>query len=181
MIESLHDRFDAADALRSRHEGVAWELREPDQLGIAACGNDRAYRGSGVRTAQARKIAAADELVAQADAGFRQALDKNDRAIAMMPSYAPAHLNRAMILKPTSGIRRAPSWNSSSTEPDAESPATDAHRKRAAASAICAAIQQLDTCPGDSPVSGAGAKDVYLLGISCNGCPRARRARSSWC
>ena len=43
--------------------------------------------------------------IREADAGSQQALEKIDRAIAMMPSYAHAHLIRAMILETYAGDR----------------------------------------------------------------------------
>ena len=44
-------------------------------------------------------------MIREADAGSQQALEKSDRAIAMMPSYAHAHLIRAMILETYAGDR----------------------------------------------------------------------------
>jgi tetratricopeptide (TPR) repeat protein len=100
MIESLHDRFDEADPLYARAM-KAWPGNYASLTNWGSLLWERS-RHIGAAASELRKqgkITEADELVAQADAGFRQALDKNERAIAMMPSYAPAHLNRAMILE----------------------------------------------------------------------------------
>jgi tetratricopeptide (TPR) repeat protein len=57
--------------------------------------------GTAARAAQLRaagRVAEADELAREAEAGFRLAVEKVDQAIAIRPSYAHAHLIRALLL-----------------------------------------------------------------------------------
>jgi tetratricopeptide (TPR) repeat protein len=100
MIHSLHDRFDDAIVLYERSLR-AWPGNFAALTNWGAALWERARR-TGARAAalhQQGRIADANELVREADAGSEKALDKIDRAIAMMPSYAHAHLIRAMILE----------------------------------------------------------------------------------
>jgi protein O-mannosyl-transferase len=100
MIHSLHDRFDEAIVLYER----ALEAWPGNFAALTNWGSalwERARR-TGARAAalhQQGRIAEANALVREADAGSEKALDKIDRAIAMMPPYAHAHLIRAMILE----------------------------------------------------------------------------------
>ncbi len=100
MIHSLHDRFDEAIVLYERAL-QAWPGNFAALTNWGSALWERARR-TGARAAalhQQGRIAEANALVLEADAGSGQALDKIDRAIAMMPSYAHAHLIRAMILE----------------------------------------------------------------------------------
>lgn len=100
MIDSEHDRFDQANALYARAM-QAWPGNFASLTNWASLLWDHA-RSVGTRSAQLRqagRIAEADALVAEADAGFKQAVEKIDRATRMMPSYAQAHLVRALILE----------------------------------------------------------------------------------
>jgi len=98
-ILSLHQRYDEALVLYER----AVKVQPSNFVSVANWGGllwDKARRDS-VQAATLRsqgKVAEADQLERQADAGFRQALEKVDRAIAMKPSYSHAHLLRALLL-----------------------------------------------------------------------------------
>jgi len=98
-ILSLHQRYDEALVLYER----AVKVQPSNFVSVANWGGllwDKARRDS-VQAATLRsqgKIAEADQLERQADAGFRQALEKVDRAIVMKPSYSHAHLLRALLL-----------------------------------------------------------------------------------
>jgi Tfp pilus assembly protein PilF len=100
MIESLHGRQDEAVVL---YEGAlkAWPGNYASLTNWGSALWDQSKRkgveASALHT-QGRTMEAA-ELLRQADTGSRQALEKLDRAIQMMPSYAQAHLVRAMILE----------------------------------------------------------------------------------
>ena len=97
MIDSVHERFAEANALYGRAM-QAWPGNFASLTNWASLLWDEARR-TGTRSAALRKdgkIAEADALVRQADAEFQQAVEKIDRATAMMPS-AQAHLVRAMI------------------------------------------------------------------------------------
>jgi len=98
-ILSLHQRYDEALVLYER----AVKVQPSNFVSVTNWGGllwDKARRES-VQASALRgqgKIAEADQLDTQADAGFRQALEKIDRAIAMKPSYSHAHLLRALLL-----------------------------------------------------------------------------------
>jgi tetratricopeptide (TPR) repeat protein len=99
MIESLHDRFDEANALYARAL-TAWPGNYASLTNWASLLWDHS-RTLGARASALRqqgRIAESDALVRQADDGFQQAVQKIDRATAMMPSYVHAHLVRALIL-----------------------------------------------------------------------------------
>jgi protein O-mannosyl-transferase len=100
MIHSLHGRQDEAAALYDRAL-KAWPGNYASLTNWGSALWERSRR-KGVEAsalhAQGRTAEAA-ELLRQADAGSRQALEKIDRAIQLMPSYAQAHLLRAMILE----------------------------------------------------------------------------------
>jgi len=100
MIHSLHDRFDEALVLYERAL-KAWPGNYASLTNWGSLLWEQSRRTGARATAlrQEGKTAESDELVRQADAGFRQALEKIDKAIAMMPSYAHAHLIRAQILE----------------------------------------------------------------------------------
>jgi len=106
MIDSLHGRFDQASALYARAL-EAWPRNYASLTNWASLLWEQS-RSIGARATQLRregKIAESDVLVRQADAGFQQAVDKIDRAVAMEPSYAQAHLVRAMIRESYLGDR----------------------------------------------------------------------------
>jgi tetratricopeptide (TPR) repeat protein len=106
MIHSIHDRFDAADALYGRAM-KAWPGNYASLTNWGSLQWERARR-LGQRATAARaagNLADADELVRRADADFRGALDKINQAISIMPSYAHAHLMRAMMLETYLGDR----------------------------------------------------------------------------
>jgi tetratricopeptide (TPR) repeat protein len=99
-ILSEHQRYDEAEVLFERAvkawpagsfvsltnwAGLLWSRSSADAQQVSA------LRGQG-RTADA------DALEQRADAGFRQAIEKVDRALALSPSYAHAHLIRALLL-----------------------------------------------------------------------------------
>ncbi len=100
MIHSLHDRFDEANVLYGRAL-EAWPGN------YAALTNWGSLLWEKCRRRSARALALrlegraadADGVTREADAACRQALEKIDRAIATMPSYAHAHLVRAQILE----------------------------------------------------------------------------------
>jgi tetratricopeptide (TPR) repeat protein len=100
MIDSLHDRFDEANVLYERAM-KAWPGNYASLTNWGSLLWERSRR-LGARASELRqqgRIAEADDLVRQADAGFQQAAAKIDQAIAMMPTYAHAHLIRATILE----------------------------------------------------------------------------------
>jgi protein O-mannosyl-transferase len=100
MIHSLHDRFDQAIVLYERALR-AWPGNFAALTNWGSALWERARR-TGAKAAvlhQQGRIAEANALVREADAGSKEALDQIDRALAMMPSYAHAHLIRAMILE----------------------------------------------------------------------------------
>ena len=104
MIASLHDRFDDADALYARAM-KAWPGNFSSLTNWGSLQWERSKRIGAQAMALRRegKVAESDVLVRQADEGFRQARDTIDRAVAMMPSYAQAHLIRAQIMATYSG------------------------------------------------------------------------------
>ena len=100
MIHSLHGRFDEAIVLYERAL-QAWPGNFAALTNWGSALWERARR-TGARAPalhQQGRIAEANDLIREADAGSQKALEKIDRAIAMMPSYAHAHLIRAMILE----------------------------------------------------------------------------------
>jgi protein O-mannosyl-transferase len=106
MIHSLHDRFDEAIVLYERAL-QAWPGNFAALTNWGSALWERARR-TGARAPalhQQGRIAEANDLIREADDGSQQALGKIDRAIAMMPSYAHAHLIRAMILETYAGDR----------------------------------------------------------------------------
>lgn len=100
MIDSLHGRFDEANALYERAL-TAWPGNYASLTNWASLLWDHSRTIGAQATAMRRqgKIAESDALVREADAGFQQAVQKIDRATAMMPSYTQAHLVRALILE----------------------------------------------------------------------------------
>jgi tetratricopeptide (TPR) repeat protein len=110
MILSLNDRVDEALVLYERAL-KAWpgNFATLTNWGSALWERSRriAARASALRVEG--KTAEADEMDRQAGADISQAVEKVDRAISMMPSYAQAHLVRALICvsglaDPTSAI-----------------------------------------------------------------------------
>jgi tetratricopeptide (TPR) repeat protein len=100
MIASLHGRYDEALPLYARAL-QAWPRNYASLTNWASAQWEQSRR-TGQKASELRthgRMAEADELVAQADSGFRQALEKVERAIALMPSYAQAHLVRATMLE----------------------------------------------------------------------------------
>jgi tetratricopeptide (TPR) repeat protein len=98
MIDSLHGRFD--DAMGEYERALkAWPGNYASLTNWGAALRERAtqkkQRASALR-AEGRN-ADADETDREADADIRQATQKIDRAIAMMPSYPHAHLVRALL------------------------------------------------------------------------------------
>ena len=99
MIHSLHERFDDAATMYDR----ALKAWPGNYAGLTNWGSllwERSKREAATALAlrQQGRVAEADALASHADAGCREALEKIDRAIAMMPSYAHARLVRAQIL-----------------------------------------------------------------------------------
>ena len=106
MVHSLHGQLDEAIVLYERAL-QAWPGNFAALTNWGSALWERARR-TGARAAamhQQGRIAEANELIREADAGSQNALEKIDRAIAMMPSYAHAHLIRAMILEIYAGDR----------------------------------------------------------------------------
>jgi tetratricopeptide (TPR) repeat protein len=99
MIHSLHGRFDEAAVLYERAM-KAWPGNYASLTNWGSLLWERAKRDAAAALAlrQQGRTAEADTLAHQADADCRQALEKVDQAIAMMPSYAHPHLVRAQIL-----------------------------------------------------------------------------------
>jgi tetratricopeptide (TPR) repeat protein len=98
-IHSLHQRFDEALVLYERAVKV-WPGNYASLTNWAGLLWDRSTR-TAVRASALRgegRVAEADELAGRADADFRKALDTVDHALAMRPSYAHAHLVRALLL-----------------------------------------------------------------------------------
>ena len=103
---SLHQRFDEALVWYEKAVKV-WPGSYASVTNWGGLLWDRSRRLS-VQAAELRaqgKIAEADALTARADAGFREAIDKIDLAIAMNPSYAHAHLIRALLMTAYVGDR----------------------------------------------------------------------------
>ncbi len=100
MIASVHERYDEALPLYARAL-KAWPGNYASLTNWASAEWERARRigTSALALRQQGRTVEADGLVREADAQFREALQKIDRAIAMMPSYAPAHLVRATMLE----------------------------------------------------------------------------------
>ena len=100
MIHSLHGRFEEAIVLYER----ALQAGPGNFAALTNWGSalwERARR-TGARAPalhQQGRIAEANELIREADAGSQKALEKIDHAIAIRPSYAHAHLIRAQILE----------------------------------------------------------------------------------
>jgi tetratricopeptide (TPR) repeat protein len=98
MILSLHGRFDEALVLYEKAL-KAWPGNYASLTNWGSALRERAARtrqkASALR-AEGR-IPEADELDRQAGADVREALEKIDRAISMMPSYSHAHLIRALM------------------------------------------------------------------------------------
>jgi tetratricopeptide (TPR) repeat protein len=105
-IYSLHDRFDEAMALY-RRAMAAWpgNYGSLTNWGSALWQRSKRIGAKAVTLRRQGRIAESDALVREADAGFTQASEKIDQAIAMRPSYAQAHLIRAMILETYRGDR----------------------------------------------------------------------------
>jgi tetratricopeptide (TPR) repeat protein len=99
MIHSLHGRFDEAAGFYERALN-AWPGNYASLTNWGSILWERGKRDASAALAlrQQGRIDEADALARHADADCRQALEKIDRAIAMMPSYAHAHLIRAQIL-----------------------------------------------------------------------------------
>jgi tetratricopeptide (TPR) repeat protein len=98
-ILSVHQRYDEALVLYEKAV-KAWPASFVSITNWAGLLWDRSRReaDSASQLRAHGKSAEADALMRQADAGYRQALDKADQAIAMMPSYPHAHLIRALLL-----------------------------------------------------------------------------------
>jgi tetratricopeptide (TPR) repeat protein len=98
MILSLHDRFDEALALYERAM-KAWpgNYASLANWGSALSERSRRTRARALALREAGRIAEAEVLDRQAHADIGQAVEKIDQAISMMPSYAHAHLVRALI------------------------------------------------------------------------------------
>jgi tetratricopeptide (TPR) repeat protein len=106
MIHSLHDRFDQAIPLYERAL-QAWPGNFAALTNWGSALWERARR-TGARAPalhQQGRIAEANDLIREADAGSQKALEKIDRAIAIMPFYAHAHLVRGQILETYAGDR----------------------------------------------------------------------------
>ena len=99
MIASEHDRVDEAKALYARAL-KAWPGNYASLANWASLVWDESQRtrAQAMQFRAEGKIADAEALAHRADAGFQEASGKIDRAVAMRPSYAHAHLVRAMIL-----------------------------------------------------------------------------------
>jgi tetratricopeptide (TPR) repeat protein len=98
MILSLHDRFDEALALYERAmKGWPGNYASLANWGSALSERSRRTRARALALREAGEIAEAEELDRQAHADSSQAVEKIDQAISMMPSYAHAHLVRALI------------------------------------------------------------------------------------
>jgi tetratricopeptide (TPR) repeat protein len=98
MILSLHDRFDEALLLYERAL-KAWPGNYASVTNWGSALRERATR-TRARASALRaegKIAEADALDRRAGADIRQAVDKIDQAIALMPTYPHAHLIRALL------------------------------------------------------------------------------------
>ena len=117
--------------------------------------------------------AEADELDREADADIRQAIEKIDRAIAMMPSYPHAHLVRALLCDGDLGnpacaveefeqvLRLAPDHP--------QRPLIDSELARLKAQLAARSSGALTAHPGSAnTVSTTDSRPVYLLGITCN-------------
>ena len=104
MIASEHERFDEANALYERAM-QAWPGNYASLANWASLRWDhaRGLRAQAMQLRQDGKVAESDALLRQAEGWFRQSADQIDRAVAMMPSYAHAHLVRAMILESYAG------------------------------------------------------------------------------
>jgi protein O-mannosyl-transferase len=107
MIHSMHERYDDAAVLYERAL-KAWpgNFASLTNWGASIAEQSKRLASKAVALRGEGKVADSDALAREADAGFRRALDKIDRAIAMMPSYAHAHLVRALILDPYLGDRQ---------------------------------------------------------------------------
>jgi protein O-mannosyl-transferase len=98
MILSLHDRFDEALVLYERAL-KAWPGNYASLTNWGAALRERATRTM-ARASALRvegNIPAAEGLDRQAGADIRKAVEKIDQALSMMPSYAHAHLVRALL------------------------------------------------------------------------------------
>jgi tetratricopeptide (TPR) repeat protein len=98
MILSLHDRYDEALVLYERAL-KAWPGNYASLTNWGSALRERATRtrarASGLRAAG--DIGEADALDRHAGDDIRQAVEKIDQAIAMMPTYPHAHLIRALL------------------------------------------------------------------------------------
>ena len=107
-ILSLHQRFDEALVLYERAVQV-WPGNYASMTNWAGLLWDRSTRTAARASAlrEEGKVAEADELNRRADEDVRAAVEKVDRAIAIRPTYAHAHLVRALLLdasNPTAAI-----------------------------------------------------------------------------
>ena len=98
MILSLHDRYDEALVLYERALR-AWPGNYASLTNWGSALRERATRTKARASALRAEgnTVEADALDRQAGDDIRQAVEKIDRAIAMMPSYAHAHLIRALL------------------------------------------------------------------------------------
>ena len=98
MILSLHDRFDEAIVLYERAL-KAWPGNYASLTNWGAALRERATRTRAKASALRAegKTPESDALDRQAGADIRQAVEKIDQAVAMMPTYAHAHLVRALL------------------------------------------------------------------------------------
>ena len=98
-ILSLHQRFDEAVVLYERAVKV-WPGNYASLTNWGALLWDRSTR-TAAKASTLRgegRVSEADALARQADADYREASDKIDKALSMRPSYAHAHLVRALLL-----------------------------------------------------------------------------------
>ena len=98
-ILSLHQRYDEALVLYEKAVKV-WPASFVSVTNWAGLLWDRSRRTRAQASAlrEEGRAAESDDLIRQSDAGFRQAIEKVDQAISMRPSYAHAHLIRALLL-----------------------------------------------------------------------------------
>jgi tetratricopeptide (TPR) repeat protein len=100
MVHSLHDRYDQALVFYERAlEAWPGNYASLTNWGSLLWEQCKRTAGRALALRQDGRIAEADALSQEADAGCRQAHSKIDRAIAMMPTYAHAHLVRAQIVE----------------------------------------------------------------------------------
>ena len=99
-IHALHQRYGEAVALYEKALRV-WPGNYASLTNWGALLWERSARMAGrVSALRAEgRLAEANQLALEAEDGFREALEKIDAAIVMMPSYAHAHLIRAFLVE----------------------------------------------------------------------------------